>query len=197
VPKISAPTVAEHRAARRAALLEAAVDLLAEQPDRVPSLAAVGKRAGLSRPSVYHYFTSAETLLAAVVEEAFPRWESRFDDALAVASTPAERIRIYARENLRLVADGELALANTLATIVPENDLSARSARFHQRLLEPVRGALEELAVPEPELAADLVNALVLAGCRAVEGGTGVDDALAGLLRILDPFLDSRSAPTV
>jgi AcrR family transcriptional regulator len=196
VPKISAPTVAEHRAARRAALLEAAVGLLAEQPDRVPSLAAVGKRAGLSRPSVYHYFTSAEALVAAVVEEAFPRWERRFDDALAEVGSPAERIRVYARENLRLVADGEFALANTLATILPGNDLSARATRFHQRLLEPVRGALEELDVPDPVLSADLLNALVLAGCRAVDNGVEVDAALAGLLRVLDPFLDAWSAPT-
>ncbi len=196
MPKISAPTVAEHRAARRAALLAAAADLLTEQPDRVPTLAAVGKRAGLSRPSVYHYFTSAEALVAAVVEEAFPRWERRFDEALAEVGTPAERIRVYARQNLRLVADGEFALANTLAAVLPGDDLSARAARFHQRLLGPVREALVELGVGDPELAADLVNALVLAGCRAVEGGAAVEDALAGLLEVLDPFLAARSRGT-
>ena len=52
MPKISAATVVEHRAAQRRALLDAARDLIAEAPDRVPSLADVAVRAGLARSSV-------------------------------------------------------------------------------------------------------------------------------------------------
>ena len=50
MPRISQPTVAEHRAARVRALLDAAHDLLLETGE-APSLSAVAERAGLARTS--------------------------------------------------------------------------------------------------------------------------------------------------
>ena len=59
MPRIDAPTVAEHHAQRRAALLAAAEELLAEQGVEAVTPAAVGARAGLARSSVYQYFSSS------------------------------------------------------------------------------------------------------------------------------------------
>ena len=52
MPRITAPTVAEHHAKQRRALLDAARDLLAETGAE-PSMAAVARRAGLARSSIY------------------------------------------------------------------------------------------------------------------------------------------------
>lgn len=71
MPRIQAPTVAEHRAAQHRALVDAARQILAET-GRPPTLARVAARAGLARPSLYQYFRSAEDLLNAVVEDVFP-----------------------------------------------------------------------------------------------------------------------------
>ena len=73
MPRIEAPRVAEHHARQRRALLDAAHALLAETGE-APSMAAVGRRAGLARSSVYQYFDSPGALLHAVVTDVFPTW---------------------------------------------------------------------------------------------------------------------------
>ncbi|WP_406673984.1 helix-turn-helix domain-containing protein [Nonomuraea sp. N2-4H] len=81
MPRIQAPTVAEHRAAQRRALLDAAREILAET-GRPPTLARVAERAGLARSSLYQYFRSSGDLLNAVVEDVFPAgrrgWQRRW-----------------------------------------------------------------------------------------------------------------------
>ncbi|MFW7415832.1 TetR/AcrR family transcriptional regulator [Demequina sp. SO4-18] len=190
MPKIDAATVAEHRSARRAALLDAAVTLLRESPDAAPNLGAVGRRAGLSRSAVYHYFSSSQDLLTAVVEETFPRWQRRFDAAYAGAPGPADRVRVYVRENLALVAEGDHALARTLITVVTDEHIAPRSAAFHAALVKPLMEALGDLNDPAPALTADLINALVLAGARRLEAGDDFDAVCDGVGRLVDPYLD-------
>lgn len=193
MPKITEPTVAQHRAARVAALLEATVALITEDPHRAPSLGEVGRRAGLSRSSVYHYFASSDDLLAAVVEDTFPRWERRFDAAYDGVADPRERVRVYVRENLRLVADGEHALARTLASVAPGDHLTQRATALNERLLLPLTEALTELGVADPPVTASLLRSLVLAGARLVEETGDLRSATAAVLDLVDPFLDGRT----
>ncbi|KUL34196.1 TetR family transcriptional regulator [Streptomyces sp. NRRL F-4489] len=68
------------RAERRAAILEAAMELIAERGYRRTSLAAVAERAGLSQQGLLHHFPTKELLLIGVLE-ARDRW-----DAAAAAS---------------------------------------------------------------------------------------------------------------
>lgn len=68
------------RAERRAAILEAAMELIAERGYRRTSLAAVAERAGLTQQGLLHHFPSKELLLVGVLE-ARDRW-----DAAAAAS---------------------------------------------------------------------------------------------------------------
>ncbi|MGB8020339.1 MAG: TetR family transcriptional regulator, partial [Candidatus Nanopelagicales bacterium] len=73
MPRIDAPTVAEHHQMRRAALIAAANDLLATEGVEAVTLGAVGAAAGLARSSVYQYFDSTGSLLAELVEQEVPR----------------------------------------------------------------------------------------------------------------------------
>ncbi|KQY44369.1 TetR/AcrR family transcriptional regulator [Cellulomonas sp. Root137] len=189
MPRIDAPTVAEHRAGRERALIAAAHTLLMAEPDRIPTLAEVGELTGLSRSSVYQYYTSREDLLSAVVSEAFPRWQERLDTAIAAAADPRGRILAFVRANLELVADGEHALARTLALVAPSEDLARRSREFHDRLLVPIVEALTELGVPDPETTSELVNALVHAASRRVEQNGDLERAYAATEALLEPYL--------
>ncbi|GEN78600.1 TetR/AcrR family transcriptional regulator [Actinotalea fermentans] len=189
MPRIDAPTVAEHRAARERALLDAARDLLTADPDRVPTLAEVGERAGLSRSSVYQYFASREDLLSALVRDSFPTWQRRLDTTIAAADGPHGRVIAFVRANLELVADGEHALARTLAVVAPSEDVAERARDFHDQLLVPVLAALRELGAPDPELSAELVNAVVHAASRLVEQTGDLERSLRATTAILDPYL--------
>ncbi|MGW2405401.1 TetR/AcrR family transcriptional regulator [Streptomyces sp. NPDC001739] len=62
------------RAERREAILEAAVELIAERGYRRTSLAAVAERAGLTQQGLLHHFPTKELLLVGVLE-ARDRWD--------------------------------------------------------------------------------------------------------------------------
>lgn len=195
MPRIAAPTVAEHRAARERALLDAARRQLTAEPGRLPTLAEVGELAGLSRSSVYQYFGSRDDLLRALVRDSFPRWQERLDAATQAADGPAARVLAFVRANLELVADGEHALAEALAVVAPGEDLERESRAFHEQLLLPVLGALTELGVPDPQTITELVNAVVHAASRRVEQSGDVERAYAGAAALLGAYLDGAAAP--
>jgi AcrR family transcriptional regulator len=65
MPRITAPTVAEHAARQEAAVVRAAAELFAERGVSDVSLGDVAARAGLARNSIYRYFPDRAHLLAA------------------------------------------------------------------------------------------------------------------------------------
>lgn len=65
MPRISAPTVAEHTAHQEAAVLAAAARLFAERGPGDVTLADIAAEVGLARNSIYRYFPDKAHLLAA------------------------------------------------------------------------------------------------------------------------------------
>ncbi|MFF4812520.1 TetR/AcrR family transcriptional regulator [Micromonospora chersina] len=189
MPRISAPTVAEHRAAQHRALLDAARAILAEDSGQAPSLAAVASRAGLARSSIYEYFRSREDLLDAVVADVFPRWSARVSDAMAAAGTPGDRVLAYVDANLRLVADGEHAVARALAAVAQGQHLEASSRTMHEQLAIPLIEALTALGLPDPATTAEMINSIVYAASRLIESGGEPAAIRERAGELLAPFL--------
>ncbi|MFD6894047.1 TetR/AcrR family transcriptional regulator [Rhodococcus sp. NPDC060086] len=181
MPKISAATVAEHRAARRRALLDAALELLAEAPEHAPGLGEVAARAGLARSSAYNYFRSRDDLLRAVVVDMFPRWNARVVAAMDKVSDPGERVLAYIDVNLQLVAEGEHAIVGALATFTPQSFTDENMLAMHDDLVLPLVDALRESGAADPELSADLISALLHKGTEMIESGRGFEEVRAAV----------------
>jgi len=188
VPRISAATVAEHRAARERALLDAAHAILLETGEP-PSLSDVAGRAGLARTSAYQYFGSKRELLQAMVRDVYPRWTERIREAMAAAPTDADRIMAYAVANLDLVDEGAHAVGSALAALDPGEALDEQAARMHREVQEPLIAALTALDVEAPEEVAELVNAVVHGSTLFLEAGKGRDVAVARMSAVLGPFV--------
>jgi AcrR family transcriptional regulator len=188
VPKIDAPSLAEHRAARRRALLDAAHELLKANPE-APALGDVAERAGVARSSVYQYFASRRDLLAALAQDTFPRWTERITGAMAAAPTPADRVTAYALANLDLVAEGEHVVGTALAALTPGEELDEQAHRMHRQIQEPLIATLEELGATDPAAVAEMINGMVHAGTRLLESGHALEDVRANLLAVLGPFV--------
>lgn len=140
MPRISAATVADHRANQHAALLEAAREILVSEGVHALTPAAVGARIGLARSSVYRYFSSTADILAQLVEDAFPRWSARLRAAIAPtgpdASLPA-RIRAYGRAALDFVGSPDYALIPALQAIGLPGECRVRVDELHGELIAP------------------------------------------------------------
>ncbi len=195
MPRIQAPTVAEHRAAQHRALLDAAREILAET-GRPPTLARVAERAGLARPSLYQYFRSPQDLLNAVVEDVFPRWSARVAAAMDAAPTPADRVLAYVLTNFELITEGEHALATVLAEVAPGETVAEQSRAMHQQLLEPLVEALRHLGVPTVPETAEMINAIVFAGSRLIESGTDLNTTWESARVLLEPFVRASGKTT-
>jgi len=194
VPRINAPTVAEHRRLQRKAVLDAARDLLAET-GQAPSLAEVGRRAGLARTSVYEYARSREDLLAAVVADVFPDWAQRIRGAIDAAPTPGEKVWAYVVSNVAYFGGSEQTVARALGSVVDPAVLRGPMQEFHEALQEPLRRSLEALGDPDPETMADIVDAMLLRATQPIRArqrestAAEREAALAPLRRVLGPYL--------
>src|SRR5690606_1166606 len=116
MPRIDAPTLAEHRAKQREGLLTAATDILVTKGAMAVNPAAVGAAAGLARSSVYQYFSSGAGIIAAIIEDAFPRSNELMREALDGLTQPWDIVDAYVRETLRQAADGAHRPAAALRT---------------------------------------------------------------------------------
>jgi AcrR family transcriptional regulator len=171
LPKISAPTVAEHRSRQREALLHAATELLVAGGVNAVTPAAVGAAAGLARPSVYQYFASGADILAAVIEDSFPRSNASLRAALEGASTPVEVLDTYLRETLRQASEGAHRPAAALAAAQLPDECRARLTEQAM----PFMQALRDLDVPELFVTAQLLGGVVEAAMSAIEAGSSLD----------------------
>jgi AcrR family transcriptional regulator len=189
VPRIDAPTIAEHRAHRRRVLLDAARALLVDNPHETPSLTAVATRAGVPRSSVYEYFASSNDVLLEQAQEVLPNWSRRVKAAMDAAGTPGEKVLAYAAANLRLVAEGEHALATALIQSIPGDQVNASTQLMHDQMSQPLSAALEELGVPDPATTAALISSVVYTASRMIEDGADPAPIDARVRELLAPFL--------
>jgi AcrR family transcriptional regulator len=136
--------------------------------------AAVGAAAGLSRPSVYQYFSSSAAILAAIIEDSFPRSNALLSEALEGSSGPLEVLETYVRETLRQAAEGAHRPAAALkAAQLPESCRSRLSELHHEQAL-PFMLALQQLDVPELVVTAQLLGGVIEAAMAAVESGSNL-----------------------
>lgn len=188
MPRISEPTLAQHRAARERALLDVAHGILLETGE-APGLSQVAERAGLARTSIYQYFGSRTDLLRAMVRDVFPRWTQQVTSAMAEATTPADRILAYATANLHLVDEGAHAIGSALAAVAPGEELDEQAARMHAEIQEPLVVTLTELGVDAPPAVAELIGGIVHAATRMLEAGHELEHVLGHLGTVLGPLV--------
>lgn len=191
MPKITAATVAEHRANQRDALLAAARHLLVTQGPHAVTPAAIGERAGLARSSVYKYFDSTAGILAEVVEDGFPRWAEAVRATVDAQRDPRSRIVAYLRANLDLVANGEHRLATALASVELPPRCRDRLQELHRDLTAPLVDALADLGTADPEVLAALVQGVIDAATRLIEAGAPADRVIASALALVEAGLTS------
>ncbi len=170
MPRIEAPTVAEHNAMRRRQVVGAAGAVLAERGVTGFTPAAVAARAGLARSSMYQYYPSTEALLGAAVAHLLESSRDRMVAAVAGATTPADRVAAYVRAAVTDATEGHTSLPDLASLEMP--DVCRVAVRdLHDELLEPLREALADGGVADPSTSAMLVSGLVNAAVTAVRHG--------------------------
>jgi AcrR family transcriptional regulator len=174
MPRIEAPTVAEHNAMRRLQVIEAAADELRDGGVSSFTPAAVAKRAGLARSSMYQYYPSTDALLGAAITTLLQRSRDRMIAAMQTASSPAERVTAYIRAAIADAQDGHGATPDLAGVAMPE--VCREGVRvLHEQLREPLRSALRDAGVDDPDTVSLLVQGLVNSAVSAINHGAPLE----------------------
>ena len=171
MPKISAPTVAEHRTRQRAALLDAARRLLEEQGYPALTFGALADRTGLARPTVYEYFASKDDLVVALCEREIGRHAELVRARLQGATGPRDRVAAFVRAQLDLAVEEPRLVAPPGAEVPVGAAARAHIRELHQRLASTLTEALADLDGSDRALLAGLVQGVVNAAILRIRDG--------------------------
>lgn len=190
MPKISAPTVVEHREQRRAALLDAAATLILRSGSF--TVAEVATEVGLSRSAVYEYYSSASDLIADVLVDELADWIDALDRATSGHDDPGARIEAWVTAVLEYVADGRHALVRAAGSVDLPPTRRAEVQTLHRDLIRPLHAAIVDLGVADAGIMSGLVWGVVDSTITRIEAGTTTaEEALPVVLAFIQGGLDS------
>ncbi|QKJ20962.1 TetR/AcrR family transcriptional regulator [Microbacterium hominis] len=185
MPRISAPTVAAHRAAQRAALLGAAATIVTEEGVDAVKPATVTARAGLARSSFYEYFSSREDILVAITVDAFEDWARDLEAQLAGVEPGLPRLRRFIEATMEMSADGK----HDLATVLQQAEISPQRMEdimaLHDSVLLPLMSVLRDVGVQDLRATVPLINGILGAAVKQVSEGADAASVAASVYLML------------
>lgn len=194
MPRIAAPTVAEHRALIHERLIDAAEQILrSDSPDRLTP-AAVSAAAGIARNSIYRYVGTVDDLRAMVLARYLPEWTGAVAAALDPVSDPAERVATWIEANLREAGDAGHGWLMRIPVAPGDGEAWEQVEEAHRAMDDLLTRAWEAL-VPDParsRLATAYTRAILGAGFRALDAGTDpglvVETGRAGAMGLVTAY---------
>jgi AcrR family transcriptional regulator len=189
VPKLIANSLIENRELRRQQLVSAALELAVEGGVEAVTISAVAKRAGISRASVYEYFSSSADLITDLIVEEMDIYSNRLQNAVKNSDNPYFQIELWIREALQYIADGRHLLVKSLSTITPPEFRQEEVKAGHRKLMATFIDPLSKLGIANPRAAAALLQSTIDATAIRIDSGHPVEAeiqqavtfALAGL----------------
>lgn len=201
VPKISAPTVRQHREIVKEKLIDATERLLRELGPDALSAAAVAGAAGIARNSIYRYVGSVDDLRLLTLARHVPRWREAIFSRIDDEAPPSVRLRQF------LIASVEQSYESSHGWLMSLMHMHGRRrmnggghadsqraavtkdvADIHVMADDFLREQWEELGVDNPRIWVGFTRALLLEAFAQVDAGEDlatITGALGGSVRAL------------
>ena len=166
-------------------ILAAAAELIAESPDAEISTRAVCETAGVSAPSIYHYFGDKDGLLAAAVDFDWARFlESKREAAAAAHDDVADDLRAGWDNHLQFARENPGMYRLMWSPAVSRTSHAAEQAHEMLRMVLELGASRGQLRV-SPETATRVVMAAVTGAALSLVSQPELfgDDAYTKTLR--------------
>ncbi|MFN8040539.1 MAG: helix-turn-helix domain-containing protein [Acidimicrobiales bacterium] len=187
MPRITAPTVAEHVRLQERAILDAAGRLFAERGVSGTDLGDIAAEVGLARSSLYRYFPDKDHILLAWFERELQPVIDQSATLLEGDDPPVERIVRWMRFQIDYVADPSHDLAPRLAAEIGavSQEVQHAIAAGHMRLYGQPAALVAEAVPPgrDARLVLGVLGGILRATGEAVAAGTPLALARAELDR--------------
>ena len=136
------PTFTE--AARRAQIIECAIETIATLGYAQASLAQIAKRANISKSVITYYFGSKEALIEQVVEGMYTAATSFMGPQIAAERTATARLQAYLRSNIAYIAAHRLQMMAIIEVVLNVRTKDGQ-LRYHPGSEKPDLEALEAI----------------------------------------------------
>ena len=185
MPRISAPTLVEHRERQREALLDAARELALDTAGQGITVAAVAERAGLARSSVYEYYPSTDSLMAHLVTVDLSHLAEDVAARMSRAADAEQRVAAFIRAWIAYrTGRAQQVVSAVLAGAVPP-ECTAAVAHLETSATAPLVAALNELGVRDPERSAAFVRGVADQAADRIAGGGSLRSETAAAERFV------------
>ncbi len=190
MPKIIGANLESNREIRRNQLIDAALSLVLEKGASALTVTAVAKRAGLSRSSIYEYFSSSADLVADLIMEELENYSKSLSVAVINCNqTPEAQIESWINEALNYVVDGRHLLAKSLNAVAAKDFRESEIGIAHRNLLKTIIGPLQDFGVKDIKISLNYLQAIIDCATQRIESGNdsapeidnAIKFALAGL----------------
>ena len=171
-PKIQAATVVEQRQMRQRQLIDAALAIALESGAANITVAAVAKRAGLARSSMYEYFSSSADLIADLVIEELALYQKRLAQAVKGTEDPYQHIELWIAEALQYVVDGRHMLIKSLNAVTIPEFRRDEISQGHRNLMTTISAPLQEIGLTDIRGAMSYLQNTIEAASVRIESGS-------------------------
>ena len=170
-PRIVEATIGEQRAMRQKQIIDAAMSLALESGAHSISVAAVAKRAGISRSLVYEYFSSSADLITDLVLEELDYYKERLTNAVQGVKDPYTYIELWIAEALQYVADGRHLLVKSLNSVAAPDFRKEEISQGHRNLMATIVGPLRMIEIADLGLAISYLQSAIDAAAKRIDAG--------------------------
>lgn len=210
MPRISAKTIKEHRENIETALVDAAEEILRNNPEEPLTAAAIAKRAGIARNSIYRYVQSVDDLRGMVIKRYMPRWMGAVAAATEGVDDPREWLTAWIAANLEQAATSSHGWMRNIVVAADnaggkgpvrqanmDNRASFTKAKVdvkqvHDHANNHLREVWEELAPSNPDIYVKLTMAQLGVGFREVDNGAPLDEVTETITKVILQMADAQ-----
>jgi AcrR family transcriptional regulator len=185
LPKISAPSIPEHRVRQRQKIMVAALNILLTHGPAALNHGAVAKEVALTRPAIYEYFPSSNSLLESVLIDAFEKSQEVIDSRMSAIDDAKNRLEAYVGSILDLAAAGLHRPATAVANWPMSLEFQRTVKAWHQRQIDPLISSLIELGVTDTATMI-LIGGLIESAIKAIESGFSKHDFRRPILSLVE-----------
>ncbi|MGY6500582.1 MAG: TetR/AcrR family transcriptional regulator [Acidimicrobiales bacterium] len=196
MPRITADSIPAHRSRQHEALLASFHRLLGERGYGAVTLSDVAADAGMSRTTVYNYFTDKEAMLLAILERDVQALVERARTAVAEAPTATAALSVYIEHQIGEFSRNDVASHDLMGQLGPRGVAGIRQhlqpvSTLHREILERGMAAGEFRSVDLDETARLISN---LIGAERLPVATGERDPALAAATVTDFVLTALAA---
>ena len=156
---------------RQKQIIDAAMSLALESGAPSITVAAVAKRAGISRSLVYEYFSSSADLITDLVLEELDYYKERLTNAVQGVKDPYTYIELWIAEALQYVADGRHLLVKSLNSVAAPDFRKEEISQGHRNLMATIVDPLRMIEIADLGLAVSYLQSAIDAAAKRIDAG--------------------------